>query len=192
MVFNWVDIVCLIILLKSAVEGLSKGFIVSAFKTIGAVVSLYVGIFYRDTVVQFLRGYLPIDVTLTALFKLNNPIESGSEVAAGLGLKSLLDMATSSIGFFIIFIGVQIVFIIMAFFIKGVFHSNRAKPADRFLGLAFGIARITLYISLISAVLTPFVIALPGSFIDKSISGSYVFMHIKLLDFITPLLVKFI
>lgn len=189
---NWVDIVCLAILLKSAVEGFSRGLILSAFKTAGVMVGLYVGIFYRDPAVAFLKRYLNLEQSLSAL--LTGPVGPGGTTRAvgALGLSGLLDMAQAAVGFFLVFAAVQLAFLVPAYFLEGIVKMSRLSGFNRLLGLLFGVARSVLVIAMVSAVLTPFVMAWPGSWLEKSLSGSYVLTRMKFLDFISPVVVKFI
>lgn len=190
--WNWLDIVCLLLFIRGAFEGFTRGFILSAFKTAGVIVALYVGIFYRDFVVDLIKRYFSLESTLSTMFRTPVNPDANSEVLGALGLTSIVDMAMGAIGFFLVFLAVQMVFIILGYFIEGVVRFSHLTLLNRILGFGFGLARSALWIGLISAVITPFLAAWPQGFIARSLEGSYILSHLKFLDFITPVVIKFI
>lgn len=189
---NWIDIFLLIIFLKSAIEGFSKGLILSAFKMAGVIVALYVGIFYRDLVVDFLKAHFAVESALSAMLNMPRASGTGMESVGAVGLSHIVDMALGAIGFFVIFAGVQLVFLIPAFFLDGLVKLTNLTAANRLLGLGFGLARSVLWVALIYAVLSPFLMAWPAGWLTRGLNGSYILMHLKFLDFITPVVVKLI
>jgi len=189
---NWVDIFLLIVFLKSAIEGFSKGLILSAFKMAGVIVALYVGIFYRDAVVDFLKAHFAVEQALSTMLNMPRVPATGVEAVGTIGLSHIVDMALGAIGFFVIFAGIQMVFLIPAFFLDSLVRLTKLTPVNRLLGLAFGLARSALWVALIYAVLSPFLMAWPLSWLTKGLNGSYILMHLKFLDFITPVVVKLI
>ncbi|HHY41715.1 MAG TPA: CvpA family protein [Thermoanaerobacterales bacterium] len=187
---NWLDIILLIILIKSAVQGFCRGFVVSAFKTAGVVVALFVGIFYRDDAVSFLNSKLAIDRYLSSIILL--PTISDSEALSVINVKSIMELVQGAIGFFLVFLLVQLVFLIPAHFISGIIKISGLTLLDRLMGTVFGIAGTALWFALISAVTSPFLMLFPGSILDKGISTSYILNHLRFLDFISPIVVKLI
>lgn len=189
---NWVDVFLLILFLKSVVQGFSRGFILAAFKTAGVAIALYAGIFYREQVVEFLKTRFAIEPLLKTALNIASSPTTGTEVATALGHPALLDMSIKAVGFFVTFICIQVIFIVIAYFLEGIVKLTNLTPMNRLLGIAFGIARTAILIALISTVISPFLMAWQGSWIEKNISGSYILMNMKLIDFITPVVVKLI
>jgi uncharacterized membrane protein required for colicin V production len=187
---NWVDIILLIIFIKSALEGFSRGFILSAFKTAGVIVALYMGIFYRDGAVDFLKTYFALDNFLSGIIL--TPTITNYEALGVINVKGVIELALGALGFFLVFLLVQTLFLIPAYFIDGLVKISSLTPINRLLGILFGLARTALWFILLSAVISPFLLVFPGSFIDKGLSTSYILNHIKFLDFISPIVVKLI
>jgi len=190
--WNWLDILCLLIFAKSALEGFSRGFILSAFKTIGVLLALYVGIFYRDSVVAFLKKNFSIESSIAAMF--STPADPGetAEVLQVLGLSNVVDMFMKSLGFFLVFLTVQVLFLVLAYFLEGIVRFSHLSFLNRLLGFGFGLARSVLWIALFSAIISPFLLIWPQSFLARSMGGSFILTHLKFMDFITPIVVKFI
>jgi len=186
---NWLDIILLIIIIKSALQGFFRGFVLSAFKTAGVIVALFMGIFYRDGAVTFLKTKLAMDKHLSGIML--SPAISNNTLSV-INVKSITDLAMGAVGFFLIFLLVQIVFLIPAYFINGIVKISNLTLLDRLMGTVFGIARTALWFALIGAVTSPFLMVFPGSFLDKGISSSYILNHLKFLDFISPIVVKLI
>lgn len=187
---NWVDIILMIVFIKSAVQGFSKGLILSAFKTAGVVVALYTGVFYRDFAVDFLKNHFAMDRFLSGIMLAPASNEPG--VLGVINVKSIVELALSAVGFFSVFLLVQIIFLIPAYFINGIIKISSLTPLNRLLGILFGLARTAVYFALLNAVLSPFLLAFPESFLDKALSTSYILNHIRFLDFISPIVVKLI
>lgn len=189
---NWIDIILLIFFLKSALQGFSRGLILSAFKTAGVIIALYMGVFYRDEAVKFISDYSPVENMLGNIFVASSSSKSGMNSLGVVGIQSITDMALGAIGFLLIFLGVVIIFQVPAYFIDGLVKLSKLTVANRVLGMVFAIGRSILWIGLLGAVVTPFFMAFPGSFLEKSILSSYILSNIKFLDFITPIVVKLI
>ncbi len=189
---NWVDIFLLILFVKSAVQGFSRGFILAAFKTAGVAVALYAGIFYRERVVEFLKSKFAFESFIKTFLNIPVSPTSGSKAAAALKNSALLDMGIKAVGFFVAFIGIQVIFMVIAYFLEGLVKLSHLTPLNRLLGIAFGIIRTAILIALVSTVISPFLMAWQGSWLEKNISGSYILMNMKLMDFITPVVVKLI
>lgn len=187
---NWVDIILMIVFIKSAVQGFSKGLILSAFKTAGVVVALYTGVFYRDVAVDFLKTHLAMDRFLSGIMLAPALNEHGA--MGVINIKSIVELALSAVGFFSVFLLVQIIFLIPAYFINGIIKISSLTPLNRLLGTLFGLARTAMHFALLNAVLSPFLLAFPESFLDKALSTSYILNHIRFLDFISPIVVKLI
>lgn len=187
---NWVDIILSIILIKSALQGFSRGLILSAFKTAGVVVALYMGVFYRETAVGFLKAHFAMDKILSGIIV--TPAITEYEALGVINVKSIIELALGAAGFFLVFLLVQIVFLIPAYFIDGLVKISSLTPLNRLLGIVFGLARTALWFALLSAVISPFLVAFPESFLDKGLSTSYILNHIRFLDFISPIVVKLI
>lgn len=189
---NWVDIILLILFAKSAFQGFARGFIVSAFKTAGVAIALYVGIFYKEQVVEFLKTRFAFEPFIQTVLNMPMATEAGSREVSALANPFLLDMGVKAAGFFIAFLAIQIVFTVLAYFLDGICNITRLTPFNRLLGILFGIGRMALLIALVSTVISPFLMAWKGSWLEQSISGSYILMNMKLIDFITPVMVKLI
>jgi uncharacterized membrane protein required for colicin V production len=187
---NWVDIILLIIFIKSAVQGFSRGLILSAFKTAGVIVALYMGVFYRDMVVNFLKTYFALDNFLSGIIL--TPAITDYDTLSVINVKSIIDLALGAVGFLLVFLLVQIVFLIPTYFIDGLIKISSLTLLNRLLGILFGLARTALWFALLGAVTSPFLLAFPESFLDKGLSTSYILNHIKFLDFISPIVVKLI
>lgn len=187
---NWVDVILLIILIKSALQGFSRGLILSAFKTAGVIVALYMGVFYRDVAVDFLKTYFAMDNFLSGIIL--TPAITDYEALGVINVKGIIDLALGAVGFFLVFLLVQLVFLIPAYFIDGLVKISSLTPLNRLLGTLFGLARTALWFVLLTAVVSPFLLAFPGCFLDKGLSTSYILNHIKFLDFISPIVVKLI
>lgn len=189
---NWVDILLLIIFLSSAIEGFSKGLILSAFKMAGVIVALYAGIFYRDAVINFLKAHIDVEPVLMAMLNAPRLSDAGVKAAGAVGLGSAADMALNAVGFFVVFAGVQVLFMIPAFFLNSLVRYLSLTPVNRLLGLVFGLIRSAVGVALIYAVLSPFLTAWPASWVSRGINGSYILMHLNFMHFITPVVVKLI
>jgi len=187
---NWLDIILLIIIIKSALQGFFRGFVLSAFKTAGVIVALFMGIFYRDEAVIFLKTKLAMDRHISSIML--TPALSDYYTLGVINIKSVIDLVLGAIGFFLVFLLVQFVFLIPAYFINGIVKISNLTLLDRLLGTVFGIARAALWFALLSAVTSPFLLVFPGSILDKGISSSYILNHLRFLDFISPIVVKLI
>ncbi len=187
---NWVDIILLIVFIKNALQGFSRGLILSAFKTAGVIVALYMGVFYRDAVVNFLKTNFAMDKFLSGIIL--TPAITNYEALGVINVKGIVELALSAVGFFLVFLLVQIVFLILAHFIDGLVKISSLTPLNRLLGILFGLARTALWFVLLSAVVSPFLVAFPESFLNKGFSTSYILNHIRFLDFISPIVVKLI
>lgn len=185
---NWLDAILVVFFIVNAVQGFSRGLILSAFKTAGAIVALYVGIFYRETMVEFLKGFLPIEAAIAAMFQLpHHP-----EAVKVLGLSTVIDMALGAVGFLLVFALVNLAFTIPAYFIHGLVKLAALSPLNRILGMLFGIARTALVIALVTSALSPFLLASPGGWLDRGFNTSYILFHLRFLDVLTPMVVKLI
>lgn len=187
---NWVDVILLIILIKSAVQGFSRGLILSAFKMAGVILALYVGIFYRDVTVEFLKTHFALDHFLSRVIL--TPAITDYETLDVINVKGVIELAQGAVGFFLVFLLVQTVFLIPAYFIDGIVKISNLKLLNRLLGILFGLARTALWFILLSAVVSPFLLAFPWNFLDKGLRTSYILNHVKFLDFISPIVVKLI
>ncbi|MDD4568674.1 MAG: CvpA family protein [Tepidanaerobacteraceae bacterium] len=187
---NWVDIVIALIFLKSALQGFSRGLILSAFKTVGVIVALYMGVFYREVAVDFMKNHFAMETFLSGI--LLTPAIVDNTALSVINVNSIIDMAMGALGFFLVFLGVQIVFLIPAYFIDGLIKISSLTPLNRVLGAFFGLARTALWFALLSAVVSPFFLAFPGNWLDKGLGNSYILNNIRFLDFITPIVVKLI
>ena len=114
-----------------------------------------------------------------------------NDVLSVLNIKGIVEMALGALGVFG-FLGVQLLFLIPAYFIDGVVKVTNMTPLNRFLGVIFGIGRLALWFAFLSAILTPLLLAFPGSWLDKGLSNSYILNNIRFLDFISPIVVKLI
>ncbi|TYP57425.1 CvpA family protein [Thermosediminibacter litoriperuensis] len=190
---NWLDILLIVLFLKSAFEGFSRGFLLSAFKIAGVLTALYVSVFYRDAAVGFMKGSLKMEEALSPVLNLTKLPGTAQAVEAGAtGINALLEMALSALAFLIIFLAVQALFALVGFFLSGVFRFSQLSFLNRIMGLSFGLLSTSIWIALVSSVLTPFVMAWPGSVLERGVSGSYILQHMKFLDFILPVVVKLI
>ena len=187
---NWLDIILLVVLIKSAIQGFFKGFAVSAFKTAGVVVAMFMGIFYRDQAVSLLKSRLAIDKYLSSIML--TPAIMEHDALGVINFKSIVDLALGAIGFFSVFLLVQLIFLIPAYFVNGIIKVSGLTLFDRLMGTVFGIARTALWFALLSAVTSPFLMVFPGSILDKGVSSSYILNHLRFLDFISPIVVKLI
>ncbi|ADL08970.1 CvpA family protein [Thermosediminibacter oceani] len=188
---NWLDILLIVLFLKSAFDGFSKGFLLSAFKIAGTLVALYVSIFYRDVAVGFLKESLNMEEALSPMLNPGLP-GTAHAVETSIGAGTLMEMALSALGFLAIFLAVQVLFALVGFFLSGVFMFSQLSFTNRIMGMGFGLLSTSVWIALISSVLSPFVMAWPGSVLERGVSGSYILQHMKFLDFILPVVVKFI
>jgi len=187
---NWVDIILVLFLLKSGLQGFSRGLILSAFKTCGVIVALYMGIFYREAAVEFMNNHLSIDTYLSNALLI--PALTQSNELSVINIKGIIDTAIGALGFFLVFLGVQLVFLVPAYFIDGLIKISSLTPINRILGMVFGLGRMALWFALLNAVLSPFLLIFAGSWLDMSLANSYILNHLKFLDFITPIVVKLI
>lgn len=189
---NWLDILLLVFFIKSAIEGFSRGFILSAFRILGVLTALYVGIFYRDTTANFIKGKVNVNEALKPVLNMAGQRANSGALPVGLSIDSLVQMALSAISFLIIFLAVQLLFAILGFFINGMFRFSWLSLPNRLLGFLLGLLSTSIWVALISSVITPFVMAWPGSVLERGISGSYILHKLKFLDFITPVVIKLI
>jgi len=187
---NWLDIILLVILIKSALQGFLKGFVLSAFKTAGVIVALFMGIFYRDEAISFLKSRLGMDKYISSI--IISPALRDYNAMEVVNIKSILDLLLAAAGFFFVFLVVQIVFLIPAYFINGIIKISSLSLFDRLLGTFFGIARAGLWFALLSAIASPFLLLFPGSIFERGISTSFILNHLRFLDFISPIVVKLI
>ncbi|MDN5331436.1 MAG: hypothetical protein PWP45_661 [Tepidanaerobacteraceae bacterium] len=189
---NWLDILLLVIFLKSAIEGFTRGFVLSAFRILGVLTALYVGLFYRDKAVDFLKGSVNVNEALMPALNMTGSRANSSALPTGHSIDLLIEMALSAVGFLAIFIAVQVLFAVLGFFINGMFRYSGLSFPNRILGLLLALLSTCLWVALVSSVITPFVMAWPGSIIERGIAGSYILQKLKFLDFITPVVIKLI
>lgn len=187
---NWLDIVLLIIIIKSALQGYFKGFVLAAFKTAGVIVSLFMGIFYRDEAVSFLKAQLAMDRHISSMML--SPAMRGLNTLGVANIRNIIDLMLAAVGFLLIFLLAQVIFLVPAYLISGIVKLSNLSLFDRLLGGLFGIARAALWLALLSAVTSPFLLLFPGSILDRGISSSYILNHLRFLDFISPIVVKLI
>jgi len=189
---NWLDILLLAFFAKSAVEGFTRGLVLSAFRMAGVLTALYVGIFYRDAAVSFIKSSVNVDEALKPVLNMTGPGASSGALPAGLSVDSLLQMALSAISFLLIFFVVLLIFAVLGFFLNGMLKFSGLSLPNRLLGLLFSLLSTSLWVALISSAITPFVLAWPGSFLERGIAGSYILQKLKFLDFISPVVIKLI
>lgn len=189
---NWLDILLLLIFLKSAIEGFTRGVVLSAFRILGVLTAIYVGIFYRDTAANFIKGNVNVNEALKPVLNMTGSRANPGALPVGLSIDSLAQMALSAISFLIIFLAVQLLFAVLGFFVNGMFRYSGLSLPNRMLGFLLGLLSTSLWVVLISSVITPFVMAWPGSVLERGISGSYILQKLKFLDFITPVVIKLI
>ena len=187
---NWIDIVLLIVFIKNTVQGFSRGVILSVFKVAGIIVALYVGVFYRDLAVGFLKEQFAMDKFLSGIMFSPTIVDNGTLDV--LNIEGIAELALSAIGFFLLFLVVQIIFSVIAYFINGLVIISRLTPFNRVLGALFGMAYTALLFALLSAVVSPFLLVFPGSFLNEGFGTSYILNHLNFLDFISPIVVKLI
>lgn len=187
---NWLDIVLLIIIIKSALQGYFKGFVLAAFKTAGVIVSLFMGIFYRDEAVSFLKAQLAMDRHISSMML--SPAMRDLNTLGVANIRNIIDLMLAAVGFLLIFLLAQVIFLVPAYLISGIVKLSNLSLFDRLLGGLFGIARAALWLALLSAVTSPFLLLFPGSILDRGISSSYILNHLRFLDFISPIVVKLI
>ncbi|MCG0275114.1 MAG: CvpA family protein [Thermosediminibacteraceae bacterium] len=188
---NWLDLLLVVLFLKSAFEGFSRGFLLSAFRIIGVLTALYVGLFYRDMTVDFLKGNLNVEEAISPVLKMARAGANGHAIQVG-NLDTLIEMALSALGFLIVFLAVQVLFTVVGFFLNGMLKFSNLSFQNRILGLLLGLLSTSIWVALVSSVLTPFIMAWPGSILEKGLSGSYILQHLRFLDFIIPVVVKLI
>lgn len=164
---------------------------ISVFKMIGTVAALYIGVFYRDFIVDFLKVKLSLDRFLAYFITPKAP-GIKPDYAKVITTNGLIDIMLSVIGFVLIFIIVRLAFLLPSFFMEGIIKASKLSTANRFLGLTLGLAQCFLGIALLNAVMTPFIIVRPGGILEKGITESLILMHIKSLDIITPIVIKLI
>ena len=189
---NWLDILLGVFIFVNAVRGFSQGLVLMGFKMAGAVVALYVAIFYRDTVVSFIKGAGAVEYAIAEIFKLPQDPQLGSDVIKVLGLSTVVDMALGAIGFLLVFLLVNLAFLVPAYFIDGLMRLTAIKPINRALGLILGVARTVFVIALVSSALSPFMMAWPGGWLEKGFNTSYILYHLKYFDIFTPIVVELI
>jgi len=187
---NWLDIILLVVLIKSALQGFLRGFVLSAFKTAGVLVALFMGIFYRDEAVSLLKTKLAMDKYISSII-ISPAIKEYSALEV-MNVKNILDLLLAAMGFLLIFLLVQLIFLIPAYFINGIIKLSRLTLLDRLMGTLFGVARAALWFALLSAVTSPFLLLFPGSILEKGIGSSYILNNLRFLDFISPIVVKLI
>ena len=94
---NWLDIVLLIIIIKSALQGYFKGFVLAAFKTAGVIVSLFMGIFYRDEAVSFLKAQLAMDRHISSMML--SPAMRDLNTLGVANIRNIIDLMLAAVGF---------------------------------------------------------------------------------------------
>lgn len=188
---NWVDMILVVMLIKNALQGFSRGFVITIFKMVGTVVAIYIGVFYKDLVIDFLKVKLSLDTFLAYFITPKVPdIKPGyTEVITTSGL---VDLMLSVIGFLFVFMIARLAFLLPSFFMESIVKASKLSITNRFLGLILGLARCFLGIALLSAVMTPFMIMRSGGLLEKGMTESFILMHIKSLDIITPIVIKLI
>jgi len=129
---NWLDIILLVVLIKSALQGFLRGFVLSAFKTAGVLVALFMGIFYRDEAVSLLKTKLAMDKYISSII-ISPAIKEYSALEV-MNVKNILDLLLAAMGFLLIFLLVQLIFLIPAYFINGIIKLSRLTLLDRLMG----------------------------------------------------------
>lgn len=187
---NWVDIILIVFFIKSFISGFSKGFILAAFKTAGVVIGIWAGVFYRDTAAGFLKNRLGLDKILNKI--LAEPILNNSGPIGAINTNGIAGLALKALAFFAVFLLVQLAFIIVAYFIGGVIKIVGLSPLNKLCGGIFSMVQTALWIAILNTVIFPFIVAFPESFLEKGLSASYILNHLRFLDFISPIVIKFI
>lgn len=191
-VMNWLDILLLFVFLKSAIEGYTKGFVLSAFRILGVLTAIYVGLFYRDAAAKYIEKNTNVSEALKPVLNITSPKSNPGALPAGAAIDSLIQMALSALSFLIIFLAVQLLFALVGFFVNGMFRFSGLSLPNRVLGVLLGLLSTSLWVVLISSVITPFLMTWPGSVLERGISSSYILQKLKFLDFITPVVIKLI
>jgi len=187
---NWVDIVLIAFFIKSFINGFSKGFILAAFKTAGVVIGIWAGIFYRDTAADFLKNRLGLAKVPSKL--LQEPILNNSGPVSAINTNGIADLALKALGFFAVFLLVQLGFVLIAHFIGGLIKIVGLSPLNKLCGGIFNVVQTALWIAILNTVIFPFIVAFPENFLEKGLNASYILNHLRFLDFISPIVIKFI
>lgn len=187
---NWVDIILIVFFIKSFISGFSKGFILAAFKMAGVIAGIWIGVIYRDAASDFLKNRLELDEIFDKM--LLEPILNNNVSATAVNAASITELALKALGFFAVFLIVQLGFLVIAYIISGMIKIVGLSLFNKVCGGIFSIIQTALWIAILNTVIFPFMVAFPESFLQKGLSASYILNHLRFLDFISPILIKFI
>lgn len=187
---NWVDIILIVFFIKSFISGFSKGFILAAFKTAGVIAGIWIGVIYRDAASGFLKNRLGLDKIFNKM--LLEPILNNNMSVTAVNAAGITELALKALGFFAVFLMVQLGFLVIAYVISGMIKIVGLSLFNKVCGGIFGIIQTALWITILNTVIFPFMVAFPESFLQKGLSASYILNHLRFLDFISPIVIKFI
>lgn len=144
-IFNWIDVIFVIILIRTSCVGFAKGFLSEFFRFLGLLLAFILSFSNYTLVSQFLSEHTKWTV-------------SKLEVIA----------------FLLIFLGILFIFKVIAFVVYLMFHKETVYSFTRLIGLLLGFCRGVLLVSVIYMMFinSPFKY-LSTSAKDRSISGYY-------------------
>lgn len=143
---NWVDIIVVIFLIRGSYIGLSRGFSVELFKFLGAIATAVLSLLYYDN------------------------------LAAWLASRSFLSLQVANfISCLILIFSLLIIFRLVRILLFRVLHLELFGNLEKWGGIALGLARSIIFVSLFIYALT----FLPSTYLkqsieERSLSGPYV------------------
>ncbi len=126
---NWVDIVIVLILVRSATIAISQGFITELFKLLGLIVSVYIGMHYFTHI--------------------SDVFKSAFKVHTGVVPLEFLDF----LSFLVLVAVVYALFMALRSLVSSMFKAETVPAISRWGGLAVGIFRGTLLAALVTFML---------------------------------------
>jgi len=154
---NWVDIIVVILLIRGGYIGLSRGFSVELFKTLGAIAACVLSLLYYQGLAEWLASH------------------------------SFLSLQTARVISFLILVFLLVLtFNVVRILIFKILHIELFYGLEKWGGLGLGLARSIVYTSLFLFVLTLFPLAyFKQSVEENSFSGPYLKkVAPKVLEFI--------
>lgn len=162
MPINWMDIIIIVFLLYSAIDGMGRGFLLSILNIAGLLLALYFSNFFCSYAVTYILKNTHILPRLEGLFveRINNisPITTYLFNNSGNGQRLQTTISLFFIKaacFLCLFIIITFIINIFKDMIKGTVRRTPIKYADRLLGFIFGFIKGVVIVFLFFALMTP-------------------------------------
>lgn len=198
MPFNWLDITIIFFLVYSAMDGMSKGFLMSFLNIAGIFIALYFSNYFCSYLVGYILKNTHIINNLEKLFvkRINKvgfltnyvfSITTGNQK-----IQHTVSLLFIKVACFLCLFVIFTLFInIFKDMIRGSVRRTPIKYADKLLGFIFGFIKGILIVFLFFAVITPVMTLLPkNSEILKLLDSSSFAKYFLMYNFVIPWIQK--